>query len=173
MFVLWSGAKNSGIFRNCSRAGFVSHLPAAENCSCSRQALDIYSTCMTIRSYSWERCMWVRYWYPVPNTVPVRYRLHRYKSSMTRIYIGTYGTVFVWTHQYACICSALDLDPDPVGPYYADLDSDPHPEPSDQDPWWNMSVADRGCLSRTRVFSIPDPNPKYFNPKMVSKLSEI
>ncbi len=47
------------------------------------------------------------------------------------------------------------------------------------------SVADLLCLSRIRVFSIPDPNYfypgsgirikefKYFNPKIVSKLSEL
>ncbi len=39
----------------------------------------------------------------------------------------------------------------------------------------STSVADPGCLSRIRFFSIPDhiKELKYFNPKIVSKLSEI
>jgi hypothetical protein len=46
----------------------------------------------------------------------------------------------------------------------------------------NCSVADPGCFSRIRIFSIPDRDPgsririkefKYFNPKIVSKLWEI
>jgi hypothetical protein len=44
---------------------------------------------------------------------------------------------------------------------------------SDRASFDEHSVTDPGCLSRIRIFSIPDPHQKILIRKIVSKLSEI